>query len=579
MRNRQTKTFAIARWRLIAVASMLGTSAMLVLWHIAGLQVLDSDRGRQFLQDEGAATTERSEPIPAYRGVVTDRRGEPLAVSTPVFSIWANPQVMVVDGKPLKPLAVMLSMSVADLKRRIARFAKKEFVYLARQLTPDEAERVLALKVPGVYRQQEYKRFYPAGEVTAQLIGLNNIDDAGKEGLELAYDNALTGVPGKRRVIKDRKGRVIKDLGVVRSEKPGGNLALSIDLRLQYVAYRELKAAIAEFGASSGCMVVLDAHTGEVLAMVNQPSFNPNTRGKVSTDQLRNRAVIDLVEPGSLMKPLTMVAALESGKFNPHTPIDTTPGSVRVAGKTFVDPHNYGPLDVTGIITKSSQVGLTKVAMELSPDAIRNVFDRVGLGHGLDTGFPGEMPGLLPAKTRWRPVERATYAFGYGMQATALQMARAYSVIASDGRRRPVSLLRTATAPVGEQVIDPTVARAIRDMMKTVIEPGGTGTRAAVPGYRVAGKTGTVHRVGKGGYQKHDYTSLFAGMVPADDPRLVAVVVINEPRGGKYFGGLVAAPVFGKVMNEAVRLLRIPPELPPGQRVVVMGTPPQPEGT
>lgn len=578
MSGRKHKAIAIPRWRFLLAAFALVVLAVSALWHIAGLQVLDSDRGFRFLQKEGQARTMRLEPIPAYRGVITDRRGEPLAVSAPVISIWANPQVVATDARMLTPLAKRLGVSHTDIKARIARFADKEFVYFARELSLDDAEKILALGVAGVYGQQEYRRFYPTGEVAAQLVGFNNVDDNGQEGMELAYDKPLEGKPGARRVIKDRKGRVIRDLGLVRSEKSGSNLALSIDLRLQYLAYRELKAAMTEFHASSGCMVVLDARTGEVLAMVNQPSFNPNGRSRRNLSAMRNRAVADIVEPGSLMKPLTMVAALESGKFDAHTPIDTSPGYIRVAGKTFRDPVNYGQLDVTGVITKSSQVGLTKVAMELSPESVRNVFDRVGLGQSPGTGFPGESSGSLPEKRRWHSVERATYAFGYGMQATALQLARAYAVIAAEGVRRPVTLLRMDSAVAGDQVIEPGIARAVREMMKTVTQPGGTGTRAAVPGYQVAGKTGTVHRVGVGGYQKDRYTSLFAGMVPADDPRLVAVVIINEPQGKHYFGGLVAAPVFGKVMAEALRMLRIPPELPEGQRVVVMGAQPKPEG-
>lgn len=579
MSGRRRTILAISRWRFLLAVSVLVSLAVVAFWHIAGLQVLDSDRGPRFLQREGKARTVRLEPIPAYRGVITDRRGEPLAVSTPVVSIWANPKDISTDAEKLKTLAQLLGLTYADLKQRIARFADKDFVYLARQLTPDDAEKILGLKVKGVYGKQEYKRFYPTGEVAAQLVGFNNVDDRGQEGMELAYDKALTGVPGARQVMKDRKGRVIKDLDLVRSEKSGSSLALSIDLRLQYLAYRELKAAMSEFSAESGCMVVLDARTGEVLAMVNQPSFNPNRRGRLDTRAMRNRAITDVVEPGSLMKPLTMVAALESGKFNPHTPIDTNPGYVRVANKTFRDPVNYGQLDVTGVITHSSQVGLTKVAMELSPEDIRNVFDRVGMGQALGTGFPGEGLGSLPEKRRWHSVERATYAFGYGMQATALQLARVYSVIANEGVRRPVSLLKLEDAVAGEQVIEPRVAHAIREMMKTVTQPGGTGTRAAFPAYLVAGKTGTVHRVGVGGYQQHSYSSLFAGMVPADDPRLVAVVIVNDPKGGKYFGGLVAAPVFGRVMAEAVRMLRIPPVLPDGQRVVVMGEQLKREGT
>lgn len=578
-RQRKPAPLAISRWRLGCVAVALAVLPLVALWHIAGLQVFAANtRGFQFLQGQGDARTLRVEPIPAYRGLITDRRGEPLAVSTPVVSVWANPQVLSTDARTLAPLAKRLGMPLAKLKALVARRVDKEFVYLARQLTPDEAAPALALGINGVYAQQEYKRFYPAGEVGAQLVGFNNIDDSGQEGIERAYDDWLAGVPGGRRVLKNRKGQIVKELELVRSEKSGNDLALSIDLRLQYLAHRELKAAVTEFHAESGAMVVLDARTGEVLAMASQPSFNPNDRARIDQRAMRNRTLIDIVEPGSLMKPLTMVAALESGKFTPHTPIDTSPGRIQVADKTFSDPHNYGLLDVTGVITKSSQVGLTKVSMQLSPVAIRDVFQRVGLGQNPGTGFPGESPGMLPDKRPWRAVERATYAFGYGIEATALQLARAYAVLANNGLRRPVSLLKTTAAVPGEQVIDAAVADAVRTMMITVTQPGGTGTRAAIPAYTVAGKTGTVHTVGAEGYQKHSYSSLFAGMVPAADPRLVAVVIVNKPQGDKYFGGLVAAPVFRKVMAGALRTLKIPPQLPAGQRVVAVATPPRPDG-
>lgn len=538
------------------------------LWKIASLQVLpDVDRGFEFLKGQGDERMVRKEEIPGYRGVITDRRGEPLAVSAPVLSIWADPRVLNANEDQLAPLARQLGIKIDALNQRIANHAGKEFMYLSRRITPSQAEAILELGIPGVYKHTEYKRYYPAGEVTAQLVGFTDIDDDGQEGMELAFNESLAGRSGFRQVLKDQKGRVIKDLRLLSSEKPGKNLALSIDLRLQYAAYRELKAAVARFRAASGSVVILDVHSGEILAMANQPSFNPNDPGRLNTQAMRNRTVTDLIEPGSIMKPLTMAAALESGKFRPDTVIDTSPGYFRVSGKTFVDHNNYGPLDLTGILKKSSQVGTTKIALELEPEAIRGLFERVGLGRAPGTGFPGESAGLLPNKQRWRPVERATMAFGYGLAVTPLQLAQAYGVLASGGIKIPISLLKISPedrqAPgQSERVIQSAIAAQVREMMKAVLEQGGTGTRAAIPGYEVAGKTGTSHKVGAEGYQKDHYVSLFAGMVPADDPRLVAVVVIDDPRTKDYFGGLVAAPVFSRVTAEALRFLNIPPDIP-----------------
>lgn len=565
----------ISRWRYLLVVAVLAVLPVAGLWHIAGLQVLpDVDRGYEFLQGQGMARTLRTESIPAYRGVITDRRGEPLAVSTPVITLWANPKLVNLDSPALKDLAAALSMSQDELKQRFSRYADKEFMYLARQFTPEQADAVLELEIPGIYGQGEYKRFYPAGEVAAQLIGFTNIDDRGQEGMELAYDELLTGNPGAKQVLKDLKGRVIKELGLLRSEKAGENLALSIDLRLQYTAYRELKEAVAKFQAASGSVVLLDPQTGEVLAMANQPSFNPNDRGQLSSDALRNRAVTDLVEPGSTMKPLTVLAAMESGKYKPETIIDTNPGYIRVGRKTFYDHRNYGVIDLTTLLMKSSQVGTTKIALDLEPEHIREVFARMGLGESPGTGFPGESPGSLPEHRRWRPVERANFAFGHGLSASALQIAEAYAVLANDGEKKPVSLLKVDEAPEGVQVADKALVARLREMMTSVTGPGGTATRAAIPSYDVAGKTGTVHKVGKNGYEKNRYVGLFAGMVPADNPRLVAVVIINDPRGGKYFGGEVAAPVFSNVVADALRMLKIPPQMKGDEKVTqVVGKP------
>ena len=559
--NRAKSRLTIPRWRYALAVSGLALLPVAAVWHIAGLQVLpDADRGYEFLQGQSVARTVRTQTIPAYRGVISDRRGTPLAVSTPVVSLWVNPGELEADAEAMQKLARVAGLSVKQLQQKLRRYKNKEFMYLARHLTPADAAKALKLELPGVYGQNEYKRFYPAGEVAAHLVGFTNIDDRGQEGMELAYDELLTGVPGAKKILKDLKGRVIKDLSLVSSEKAGGDLQLSIDLRLQYAAYRELKAAVAHHRASSGSVVVLDVQSGEVLAMANQPSFNPNDRSQLQAGALRNRAVTDLLEPGSLMKPLTVAAALESGRFSADTAIDTAPGYLRVGHKTFVDPINYGVLDLTRVLAKSSQVGTTKIAMALEPDHIRDMFQRLGIGESPGTGFPGESPGNLPQHRNWKPVARANFAFGYGLSATALQLAQAYGVLANDGLKQPVSLLRVQEPFPGERVMDKAIARQVKTMLKAVTVKGGTGTRAAIPTYQVAGKTGTVHKVGKQGYEENRYVALFAGMVPADDPRLVTVVIINDPRGENYYGGQVAAPVFASVTADALRMLNIPPD-------------------
>jgi cell division protein FtsI (penicillin-binding protein 3) len=566
MTRRAAQLRTIDRWRYLSVAVALGLLPVVALWHTAGLQVFEhGDKGARFLQHQGDARTLRVRPVPAYRGVITDRNGEPLAVSTAVVTLWANPQELLESGKSLDPLARRLGVPLAKLREGLDQNAEREFMYLARRLAPSDANPVLDLKLKGVYGRDEYKRFYPAGETTAQLVGFTNIDDRGQEGLELAYDQWLTGVPGERRVLQDRNTRVIKDLELIRSEKPGNDLVLSIDLRLQYLAYRELRAALEEHRAATGSVVMLDARTGEVLAMVSLPSYNPNARGAGEGNALRNRPITDMIEPGSVMKPFTMVAALESGRFRPDTPVDTAPGSIRFGDKIYKDPHSYGLLDLTGVLAKSSQVGTTKVAMTLDADNIRNVFDRVGFGHSPGTGFPGEGPGDLPSRRKWAPVEHASLAFGYGLTVTPLQLASAYLVLANDGIRRPVTLLRQDPGmppAAGERVIDAKIAGEILVMMRAVVERG-TGTHAEIPVYAAAGKTGTTHKVGAGGYEQHHYRSLFAGLAPAAAPRLVTVVVVDDPQVGGYFGGAVAAPVFARVTSGALRLLNVPPPAAP----------------
>ncbi len=553
----------IARWRFVSVMAVLSVLVVCVVWHVAQLQVVPGeDKGFEFLQGQGDARTVRREEIPAYRGVITDKHGEPLAVSTPVITLWANPAEIGVNA-PLAAMARALSTTEVKLRAKLKKYANKEFIYLRRHLSPHQAEIILANNWPGLYGSRDYKRFYPAGEVTSHIVGFTDIDEVGQEGLELAFNDWLEGSPGAKRVIKDLKGRVIKDAGLIRAPQSGRDLRLSIDLRIQYLAHRELKRAVKEHRAQSGSIVLLDVKTGEVLAMANQPSYNPNNRSKLDPAAVRNRAVTDLFEPGSTMKPLTVMAALESGKYNPKSVIDTSPGYIRVNNKTLLDPINYGVIDLTKVITKSSQVGITKVALDLEFQTIRDIYQRLGLGSSTGVGFPGEGVGVLPNKSRWTDIERANFAFGYGVSLTGLQLAQAYSVIASHGVKKDLSLLRQDQLPQSSRVLAKKVAQQIIEMLKTVPQPGGTGKRAQIESFPVAGKTGTVHKVGRNGYADARYLSIFAGMAPADDPKVVAVVIIDEPSAGKYFGGEVAAPVFSKVVEGALRLMHVPPQSVP----------------
>ena len=554
----------IPRWRYYLVMLGLASLPILVTGKIAQLQIMpNEERGVDFLQTQGDVRAIREEVIPAYRGLITDRNGEPLAVSTPVITLIANPKYMqtATAESDLVRLAEAMDISLEALKARLKHYRNKSFMRLARQISPAEAEKILSLRIPGVSGQQEYKRFYPAGEVTAQLVGITDIKDQGREGMELAYDSWLTGEPGSKKVMKDRAGRIIKDISLVKPASPGGALRLSIDLRVQYAAYRALKTSVAKHQAKSGSVVVLDIETGEVLAMANQPSFNPNDLSNLKSGATRNRAVTDQMEPGSTVKPFTLLAALESGKFAADTKIDTSPGYLKVTYKTFVDPKNYGVLDLAGILTKSSQVGTTKVALALDANSTRGLFERVGFGEPIGSGFPGEIVGELPGHRTWDPVTQATFAFGYGLSASSLQMARAYSVLANDGLRREISLVALDEPPETIRVVDADITQDVRQMLQAAAGASGTGKRASIDGYSVGGKTGTLHKVkAGGGYDEDRYMSVFAGLSPVDNPRLVTIVVIDEPQDGDYFGGLVAAPVFSEVTGNALRLLQVTPD-------------------
>ena len=518
------------------------------------LQVMETD----FLQGQGKARYLREVTIASTRGVITDRNGEPLAVSTPVDSIWVHPGQLLEYPENIKPLAALLKANPEEMERKLTQRSGKEFVWLRRRLNPDVAEKIRKLNIPGVNLQKEYRRFYPAGEVTSHVIGFTNIDDVGQEGLELAYDSWLAGSPGSKRVIKDRKGQTVEEVELVKESVPGNDLHLTIDKRLQYLAYRELKSAVLQHGARSGSVVVLDVDTGEVLAMVNQPSYNPNDPGH-DTDGMRNRAVTDVVEPGSVMKPIAIASVLENGIAIPTTPVETAPGYTVISGHTIRDHNNYGLLDVTGVLTKSSNVGVTKLALQLEPEQMWDTYSRFGFGEATGTGFPGESAGVLRNHRRWRRLEQATISYGYGVSATPLQLAQAYAAIANGGKlRQPAFIEGSHNPPIS--AIDPDVAHEVAKMLETVTTPLGTGSRARVTNYRIAGKTGTSHKASASGYAAARYVSSFAGFGPASKPRLVCVVVINDPTGDEYYGGLVAAPLFSEVMTGAMRILNIPPD-------------------
>ncbi len=543
------------RARLSAVLMVLALACTALVVRAVDLQVVRKD----FYQDQGDQRFVRDKVIPVSRGMITDRHGEPLAVSTPVVSIWATPREVLAADARLPELAQALGLDAEDLRQRLAQRADKEFVYLRRHMPPTEAETILALKVPGVNAQREFRRYYPAGEIMAHVLGFTNIDDAGQEGLELAFNSWLAGTPGVKRVIQNLRGEVVENVELVKEPQPGHDLRLSIDRRIQYLAYRQLKTAVAEHNADSGSMVILDVATGEILAMVNWPSYNPNARTAGNESARRNRAVTDVLEPGSVVKALTVSAGIESGKFTPETIIDTTPGTLRVGNHLVRDIRNYGVINLTRLLTKSSNVAAAKVAAQLSDEHMYDVFHRFGFGEATGSGFPGESPGVLPAARGWGDVEKATLSYGYGLSVTALQLAQAYAALANGGRLRTPTFVAGAVTP-DAAVLDPNIAHQVVHMLETVVATkDGSGWMAGVPNYRVAGKTGTSRKSVPGGYERR-YMSVFAGVLPASAPRLAGVVVINDPKGDIYYGGLVAAPVFGAVMNGAMRLLDVPPD-------------------
>jgi cell division protein FtsI (penicillin-binding protein 3) len=546
------------RGRLVWVSAVLGLCSLTLLGRAVDLQVID----KTFYQRQGDARFLREIPIPTSRGMITDRNGEPLAVSTPVESIWANPQELLKHPQRLPELAQALGVPVEHLSRKLSQRAGKEFVYLQRRVSPEVAQAILAHGIPGVFSQREFRRFYPQGDAVAHVLGFTNIDDRGQEGLELAFDDWLSGTPGAKKVIRDRRGRIVENVDLVRPAQPGRDLTLSIDRRIQYLTYRELKNALLETGASSGSAVVLDVATGEVLAMANLPSYNPNAVASGARDAHRNRAVTDLLEPGSTMKPITVAAALEAGVITPQTRFNTNPGWIPNGRYRTTDTHNYGVLDTTGVITKSSNVGASMIAARLSNQAFYDYVRKLGYGRSTGSGFPGEAAGIFPAPDRWYGTTKQTMSYGYGLSATPLQIAAAYAALGNGGRLITPSFVKGQPNPA-RQVMDPTVAREVVRMMETVTLPGGTAINAHILGYRVAGKTGTARKASGGGYSRR-YVAYFAGIVPASNPRFSMVVVVNDPNPSKGWiygtGGYVAAPVFHNVMDGALRLMDVAPD-------------------
>ncbi|NQD37008.1 peptidoglycan glycosyltransferase FtsI [Permianibacter sp. IMCC34836] len=557
------RNYPVYNWRFYFLGGVLVLGFVGLGVRAGYLQLVENS----FLQKESAVRALRDAPIASYRGSILDRNGQQLAVSIEVASLYIDPREIkekhdaegLRQGTAWHQLAALLGLKTSALNKLVENNAKKHFVWVKRQLEPTVAKLVRQLDLPGVHLTREYRRSYPAGEVAAHVVGFTNIDEKGIEGIERAFDEQLTGTPGSERQLLDRKRRVVESQGVLQEAEPGQDIELALDGRLQNLTFRELRATVNEQHARAGSAVILDVNTGEVLAMANLPSYNPNKRNDRPKGATRNRAITDMFEPGSTVKPLVVVGALESGKYTPHTVIDTRPGYLRVGGSWVRDTSNHGVLDVTGVIKKSSNIGVTQMALSLSKEQFLGTYERFGLGQPLNTGFPGETAGRLNLDKRWSKFELATASYGYGLTASPLQIASAYATLASGGIKRPVSMLKVKGGVIGERVADEHVTQEVLAMMREVITDGGTGKRAKVGGYCVSGKTGTVHKAVAGGYSD-DYFSVFAGIAPCENPRLVMVVVVDEPSGDKYYGGDIAAPVFSAVMDQALRLINVAPD-------------------
>ncbi|MBX3646427.1 MAG: penicillin-binding protein 2 [Rhodocyclaceae bacterium] len=543
-------------WRARFVAALLLLAFGVLAARSVYLQVVRND----FLQQKGESRYSRVIELSATRGRIVDRSGDVMAVSTPVKSIWAIPEDARLTPSQARELAALTEMDVRELNRRLA--TEKDFIFIKRQIPPDTAEKIAALNLPGIHQQREYRRYYPGGEVTAHILGFTGVEDKGQEGIELAFDAQLAGKPGSRRVIKDRLGRIVEDVESIKSPQEGKDLALALDAKIQYLAFTHLKQALAEHKAKAGGVVVLDAKNGEVLALANLPAYNPNNRLKLTGAQLRNRALTDVFEPGSTMKPFTAALALEKGRFRFDSQIQTAPGRLTIGNATIHDAHMHGILTVAQVVQKSSNVGTAKIAATFAPEEMWQMFDELGFGRPLRLGFPGEVGGRLRPFKTWRPIEQATMAYGHGISVTLMQLARAYLAFARDGDLIPLSLTRLESPPLaGKSIFSAQTAREVRAMLEMAVQPGGTAPKAQIPGYRVAGKTGTAHKLEGGAYAER-YVSAFVGFAPASNPRLVVAVMIDEPSAGKYYGGEVAAPVFAQVMAGSLRTLGVPPDAP-----------------
>ena len=542
-----------ARFVLAALALAFAVLALRSLY----LQAMRTD----FLQEKGDARYSRVIEVPATRGRVLDRNGDALAVSTPVKSIWAIPADVELTREQRRKLLALLGIEAAELSRKLSD-PSRDFVYLKRQVSPDTAQAIAALGVKGIYQHPEYRRYYPGGEVTAHVIGFTGIDDGGQEGVELAHEATLGGKAGSRRVIKDRLGHIVEDVESIRAAQDGVDLQLSIDGKLQSLAYGALKAAVEANRAKAGGIVVLDVRSGEILALANCPSYNPNNRARLTGAQLRNRVITDLFEPGSTLKPFTIAAALESRKVMPATHIDTAPGTLAIGGYTIRDVHPAASLSVAQVLQKSSNVGAARIALMLPRESMWDLFHRVGFGTAPTLGFPGAAAGKLYPYRSWKPVEQATMAYGHGISVSLVQLARAYSIFARDGELVPLSLVKTDAVAAGEKVLSTETAREVRAMLELAVQPGGTGPRARIMGWRVAGKTGTAHKQENGAYAPDKYISSFVGLAPASAPRLVIAVMLDEPAAGRIYGGTVAAPVFAQVMQGGLRMLGVPNDAP-----------------
>lgn len=546
-------------WRFYLLIILIVLIVMGLVARLINLTVFQ----QSFLLQQGNARVIREVNIPAFRGMITDRNGYPLAISTSVFSVWANPLEFSSDSESLKQLAQLLKIKSSTINTLIKRSAdkKREFIYLKRELSPELAKQIKRLKIPGIYLQEDYKRFYPEGEVAAHIIGFTNIDDQGQEGLELAYNEWLKGSSGKKLIVKDRLGRDIAEIKTKQEQKAGKDLVLSINRRIQYFAYRELMSGVIENKAESGSVIVLDVKTGEILAMVNQPSFNPNNHVGISADRFRNRAITDIFEPGSTIKAFSFASIIDSGLYNVNSVIDTSPGWMVVGRGMVRDEHNNGPMTFGQILQQSSNVGTTKMILTIPPNQLWSFLHRVGFGESTEIGFPGERSGVLIKRSKWDPLTLATLSFGYGLSITELQLVQAYSVIANHGIKIPLSLLRVETPPEGKRVMSEKVADEMLKLLESVVTAKkGTGEAASIPGYRVAGKTGTSRMVGVHGYEKNHHIATFVGVAPVSNPRFIVAVVIRDPQGKQYLAGFVSAPVFKKIMEETLHTMNVLPD-------------------